>query len=232
MNLIKSRCLIYMLCLLSTGFSHLYAGEPYKDSECGFRIEFPEGWQITESFTEAYLVEAFYEDDAGHVAFITMAAEDLSETFDPWSKSGKALMGALTTEEPGTTILDSGQSIIGGSHAIWTKADVNDSPSGPMLLLIHQLVHDKVLYRIEGGATGGVEWFAKYEEMIKEAIHTLSFDGENNRLTDREAFGTGDSEGWFASFRKGFGTVLVELLVISLVLLGGGYLLSRSKKFK
>ncbi|MCP4454597.1 MAG: hypothetical protein GY809_24325 [Planctomycetes bacterium] len=221
-----------MLCLLLAGFSHLYAGEPYKDSKRGFSIEFPEGWQITESFTEAYLVEAYYEDDAGHVAFITMAAEDLSETFDPWSKPGKALMEALTTEQPGATILDSGQSIIGGAHAIWTKADANDSPSEPMIVLSHQLVHDRVLYRIEGGTTGDVEWFAKYEETIKEAIHTLSFDGENNRLADREAFGTGDSKDWFASFRKGFGTVLVELLIMTVILAGGGYLLSRSKKYR
>jgi len=221
-----------MLCLLLAGFSHLYAGEPYKDLEHGFSIEFPEGWQITESFTEAYLVEAFYEDDAGHVAFITMAAEDLSETLDPWSKSGKALMEALSTGQPGATMLDSGQSSIGGEHAIWTKADMADSPSGPMIVLSHQLVHDKVLYRIEGGATGDVDWFAKYEGGIKEAIHTLSFDRENNRLTDREAFGTGDSKSWLASFQKGFGAVLVELLIVSVVLLGGGYLLSRSKKFK
>ena len=221
-----------MLCLLSTGFSHLYAGEPYKDLEYGFSLEFPEGWQTTESVTKAYLVEAFYEADTGHVAFITMAAEDLSDTFDPWSKSGKALMEALSTEQPGTTMLDSGQSIIGGEHAIWTKADMADSPSGPMIVLSHQLVHNKVLYRITGGVTGDVTWFAEYEETIKKAIDTLSFDRKHNRLTDHKAFGTGDSESWLASFRKGFGAVLVELLIILVVLSCGGYLLSRSKKFK
>jgi hypothetical protein len=200
--------------------------------EYGFSIEFPEGWQITESFTEPYLVEAFHEDDTEHVAFITIAAESISDTFDPCSISDKTLLKDLSTGQPGTTILDSGQSIIGGEPATWTKAEVEDSPSGAMVVLSHQLVHNKVLYRITGGVTGNVAWFAQYEDIIKEAIYTLSFDSKSDRLTDRNSFGTGDSKSWLASFQKGFRAVLVELLIIALVLCGGGYLLSRSKKYK
>ncbi len=152
-----------------------HAQNRYANDEYGFTIDFPAGWLVKGSAAENTVIKAVHKDAQGRIALIAVAAYPLDVKADIWDSTGQDIFEGFLSEYPGVeaALLDSGKTIIGDEHALWTDIDVKAPPLIAMHSLSYHIFQKPILYRISYSSDRDARWFQTHLPAARVAIRSF-----------------------------------------------------------
>lgn len=151
---------------------------PYKNAKYGFKILFPEKWQVKSSvLSPNTIVKAVKKTPEGKIAMITIAAYPVSENEEVSELSASERFTAFKAEYPGVDagLLDSGQTIIAGKRAVWIKVEVKSPPIISMIAVHHHFRRGRTLFRVTTMTDRDSAWFQQHEKEFRHSVHSMEF---------------------------------------------------------
>ena len=149
------------------------AGDTYVDTQYGFSIRFPEGWQVKKALSpdRNIVIKAIHRDEQRRFATLIIYAWDKEDAvIDIGTATPKELFQASYGDR--AELVSSGETSLNGKRALWivTKFDSPFLDYGISYVVAHK---DKVFCLFGQTALGGFEWYKKNEPVLLGAIKTF-----------------------------------------------------------
>ena len=151
--------------------------ETYTNEEHGFAIDFPVGWQVKGSSQKNTIIKAVYKDEQGRLAMVSVAAYPAEPGWDPWGVTGEQMYQRFKQTYPNadSALLDSGRTLVGGEHAIWTLIDLRSPAILSTLSRSYHFVRQPTLFRVSTSSDRDPAWFAQHESAFQESVKSFRF---------------------------------------------------------
>ena len=188
--------------------------ETYTNKEYGFAIDFPAGWEVKGSASSNTIIKGVHKNGQGRLALIAVAAYPMDAEGDIWDVSGEQMFEGFKRENPGAeaALLDSGKTVVGGEHAIWTLIDVPSPAVISMLTRSYHFVRKPFLFRISASTDRDRAWFTQHERTFQESIASFRFLNAEGQARSAMNSELGESL-WVALF-KSYGIYLIVLAAV------------------
>jgi hypothetical protein len=153
------------------GFRRLYV-----NSEHGFSMMLPDGWELDSRSAGNTIIKAEYKE-GGRTATISVDSYYIGTDFDVWEANVWDMFEMINSKysslEP--TLVDWGRTVNNGAHILWMKVHFARTPRGPVTCLVYHLANDKNLLRVTCSSDSNLQWFNRNEEVFKQSVQTLFF---------------------------------------------------------
>ncbi|MHC4413122.1 MAG: hypothetical protein ACYSW6_09170 [Planctomycetota bacterium] len=153
------------------GFRRLYV-----NSEHGFSMMLPDGWELDSRSAGNTIIKAEYQE-GGRTATMSVDSYYIGIDFDVWEANVWDMFEMINSKyssfEP--ALVDWGRTINNGVHILWMKVHFARTPRGPVTCLVYHLANNKNLLRITCSSDSDLQWFNRNEEVFKQSVQTLFF---------------------------------------------------------
>ena len=210
--------------------AHSYArGETHHNEEYGFSIEMPAGWSIVSGNSPSTLTKASFQDATGKGAMLAIAAIPANGATDMWTFAAQQILDQFKTEYPAAdaVLAESGQSMVGGEHALWLRIDVRSPPIAAMSSLTYHFIHGTTLFRISATTTGNdPAWFAQHRPTFEAAVASFAFAAPASQPVSQPRDLPAASEPAPMAGPRQFKTILVGTAT-AVIFLAAAYIIAR-----
>lgn len=148
----------------------------YINSEHGFSIMLPDGWELDTRSAGNTVIKAEYQE-GGRTATISVDSYYIGIDFDVWEANVWDMFEMINSKysslEP--ALVDWGRTVNNGAHILWMKVHFARTPNGPVTCLVYHIANNKNLLRITCSSDSDLQWFNRNEEVFKQSVQTLFF---------------------------------------------------------
>ena len=150
------------------------AVEPYVDSSAGFRIFFPQNWEVRPPLAvDDILIKAVRKGADNLSAALNIYAWELDDNTRFLHMTGSQAFEQTYKDQ--AELLESGETTIRGVRAIWMKLKMTNAP-WLTYSITYILNHDRRLFSLHGVTVGGnYAWFEENEPAFQGSIRTFQF---------------------------------------------------------
>ena len=164
-----------ILFLLFVSAAVLYSQQPYTNDDFGFRMNFPDGWNIKTGVSETIVVSASGGENIeinvglqgsgtlGDSALLKMGLE----------KFVSSMEDHFRTSYQGYKTLESGQTKIDSVNAFYMTYSISDEKASMMRGLQYFIVYNNRMYIITAGSPDS--FYNAYSEAFKNSIDSFKF---------------------------------------------------------
>ena len=152
--------------------------EPYVNKEHGFSVRFPEGWEVKGSTVPATIIKARLKDEGAPITYLAMATHPALKTADPLNPSAQQLFQdyiLARSQEVIARIMTSGQTAVGGRHAVWMEIDIESPAFLSQYALVYFFPGEGEVLRVSGATKRDAAWFAQVKPLFRASIESISF---------------------------------------------------------
>jgi len=162
------------------------AQNSYTNSEYGFRINFPDNWNIKKSSQKFTVVKAV-SPSSRYISYISIAAYPIPKNeIEYYMKVTPQQMYNTLKEEYSNykiELLDSGYQIINGNKATWNRVKVDILCTKYIITDNYHLTYNGTLFRITNATDGGETIYNELKSIFERSINSLVFDRQRYCVT-------------------------------------------------